>query len=147
MTTSTGSWWLWTGCAAVGVYTYYSLRPKPRGAADDTDFAGFLADPSSLAAPTARAAPPRDETGFDAFLRVLPTAPAADPTGFDSFLRVKPAVAGGAAPPGAAGQQAKQEEAPLDRAGVAVLFGTEYGFSKEIAEKLCAELKAGGAFW
>jgi hypothetical protein len=36
---------------------------------------------------------------------------------------------------------------PLDRAAVAVLYGTEYGFSKEIAEKLCDGIKATSGFW
>ena len=30
---------------------------------------------------------------------------------------------------------------------VAVLYGTEYGFSKEIAEALCAKLAAGQVYW
>ncbi|KAI8473830.1 MAG: sulfite reductase [Monoraphidium minutum] len=148
------SLWWWAGCAAAGAYTVYALRPKRTGAADDTDFAGFLCDPQSLAAaqaaaPRARrgAAPPRDDTNFDSFLRVQPAATAADPTGFDSFLRVAPAAGGGAQSAPAAAPKAV-EEIPLERAGVLVMYGTEYGFAKEIADKLVAQLKApGGGFW
>jgi len=146
------SWWFYAGAAA-GAYTAYRvLRPGKSSAPDyDTDFTGFLADPQQWAAPSARAAPAAaavDETSFDAFLRTQPAVEEADPTGFDSFLRVP---VGGASSAAAAAQQSKAavvvEEVPTDRAGVVVMYGTEYGFSKEIAEKLCAQLKAGDGFW
>ena len=40
-----------------------------------------------------------------------------------------------------------EERAPPDSKPVAVLFGTEYGFSKEIAEKLSARLRDNGKYW
>ena len=154
---SSRSWWLYAAAGAGAAGALCALRAAQRrgGAeAEETDFAGFLADPSTLPpapAPGARrAAAAVDETGFDAFLRDLPSAADGDdPTGFDSFLRVVPSAGGGAA--GGKQQQQKQqqqeEEVPQDRALVTVLFGTEYGFSREVAEKLAAELKAGGALW
>ena len=55
--------------------------------------------------------------------------------------RVVYACAGAKASTGNAG-------GPLpDQAVVTVLFGTEYGFSKEIAEKLAAQLSAGHKYW
>ena len=39
------------------------------------------------------------------------------------------------------------ERPPPDSRPVAVLFGTEYGFSKEIAEKAAAQLKESGKYW
>ena len=40
-----------------------------------------------------------------------------------------------------------EERAPPDSRPVAVLFGTEYGFSKEIAEKLSARLRDSSKYW
>ncbi len=40
-----------------------------------------------------------------------------------------------------------EEQPPLGSKPVAVLFGTEYGFSKEIAEKAAARLKETEAYW
>ena len=40
-----------------------------------------------------------------------------------------------------------EEQPPADSKPVAVLFGTEYGFSKEIAEKLSARLRDIGKYW
>lgn len=40
-----------------------------------------------------------------------------------------------------------EEQPPPGRKPVAVLFGTEYGFSKEIAEKAAARLKETKAYW
>lgn len=39
------------------------------------------------------------------------------------------------------------EGPPPGSKGVTVLYGTEYGFSKEIAEKLAQRLKEGSQFW
>ena len=45
-------------------------------------------------------------------------------------------------------EEASHVERPLpDSKPVAVLFGTEYGFSKEIAEKAAAQLKESGKYW
>ncbi len=56
---------------------------------------------------------------------------------------------GGAGADGAAAeeQSTELERAPPDSKPVAVLFGTEYGFSKEIAEKAAGQLKATGRYW
>lgn len=57
---------------------------------------------------------------------------------------------------GAQGGDAAERQRPSDPllAGlpdkglpVCVAFGTEYGFSKEIAQKLCQQLKARGCLW
>ena len=40
-----------------------------------------------------------------------------------------------------------EERAPPDSKLVAVLFGTEYGFSKEIAEKLSVRLRETSKYW
>ena len=40
-----------------------------------------------------------------------------------------------------------EERAPPGSKPVAVLFGTEYGFSKEIAEKLSVRLRETSKYW
>ena len=54
-----------------------------------------------------------------------------------------------AARTGASEQQSAEaeERTPPDSKPVAVLFGTEYGFSREIAEKLSARLRDTGKYW
>lgn len=54
-----------------------------------------------------------------------------------------------AAGTGASEQQSTEaaERPPPDSKPVAVLFGTEYGFSREIAEKLSARLRGSGKYW
>ncbi|EIE23365.1 hypothetical protein COCSUDRAFT_36399 [Coccomyxa subellipsoidea C-169] len=54
-------------------------------------------------------------------------------TSFDAFLR-----------PGAKAVKAQQAGPGPEQKPVTVLYGTEYGFSKEIAEKLVGKLKEGG---
>ncbi len=44
-------------------------------------------------------------------------------------------------------QASQAERPPPDSKPVAVLFGTEFGFSKEIAEKAAALLKESGKYW
>jgi sulfite reductase (NADPH) flavoprotein alpha-component len=80
------------------------------------------------------------ETSFDSFLkkRVEP-----DPADFTSFLRDGGGGGKKAAPPAAptTKQQPVAEAIPADRAPVLVLYGTEYGFAREIAEKLADAMK------
>ena len=83
-----------------------------------------------------------EATSFDAFLKVKPVEP--DPAVFSTWLKSAGAAV---AAPTAVDEVEQEEEAPLDAVRVLVMYGTEYGFSKEIAEKLCARLKEGGAFW
>jgi sulfite reductase (NADPH) flavoprotein alpha-component len=167
MPQSRTQWWLMAGgAAATAGAAYCVLRGRATAAAaDETDFAGFLSDPDRLAAAQARPSAPAaaaastakpraggDPTGFDTFLRAVPEAAAAgsgggDPTGFDAFLRAVPKAAGGAGAGAAAAAAEDEQPPPPDRAAVCVLYGTEYGFSREIAEKLVEQLKAGDGFW
>lgn len=67
-------------------------------------------------------------------------------TDFGSFLKARAAAGAGA---GAAAQQQQQQGPPLtaDSVVVTILFGTEYGFSKEIAEKLADALRDRPPYW
>lgn len=91
--------------------------------------------------------PRRRDTGFEAFLKAGGDAGAQrSAADFGSFLRKAapaPKAADAQAEP-AAGEEAGPR--PGD-AAVAVLYGTEYGASKEIAEGLCQRLRAAGAYW
>lgn len=94
----------------------------------------------------------RDPADFGAFLKKRGPAPPKhlrDPANFGAFLKstytpdaVAPATAPAAAPPVPTGPQA-------DQAVVTVMYGTEYGFAKEIAELLCDKLRSeqGDAIW
>jgi sulfite reductase alpha subunit-like flavoprotein len=44
-------------------------------------------------------------------------------------------------------QASSAEDPPPDSKAVMVLYGTEYGFSKEIAEKLAEKLRDSSGFW
>lgn len=74
----------------------------------------------------------RDPSKFSAFLKS--TGPSTAGQGGASLV---PALAaeGGPSPP------------RDDQIVVTVVFGTEFGFSKEIAEKLCSMLRETGAYW
>ncbi|GMH36378.1 hypothetical protein BSKO_04246 [Bryopsis sp. KO-2023] len=82
-----------------------------------------------------------DPTDFDGFLKQRPNK--ASPTDFDSFLKGP----SGSGPAQDDVSEVVEETAPLDAIRVPVLYGTEYGFSKEIAEKLCGQLKEKGSYW
>lgn len=71
-------------------------------------------------------------------------AGALAPTDFGSFLKRDAAAAATAQPAAAA-----SEEPPLtpDSKVITILFGTEYGFSKEIAEKLRDALRDAPPYW
>ena len=86
-------------------------------------------------------------TDFESYLRSAPEQPRAfAATSFEAYLR-GPAGNSTAGPAPAAQPPTAASAVPADRAPVTVLFGTEYGFSKEIAEKLAARLQETGAFW
>lgn len=69
-------------------------------------------------------------------------------TDFGSFLKARGAAAVGAG--AAAQQQHQQQQGPpltADSVVITILFGTEYGFSKEIAEKLAGALRDRPPYW
>ena len=94
--------------------------------------------------------PKRRPTGFEAFLKLDKNAETQrSAANFSSFLRsadrtqaTADAVDVLAAPAvsAAAGPQAGD-------AAVLVLFGTEYGASREVSEKLCERIRVAGPYW
>lgn len=147
----------WAVAVGVPAAVWYLLSGWGRGGYDDdrTDFDGFLkrVEPvgSTGAAPAAAAA--RTSGSIDRFFRDAGQAAAEEedsrnPVDFDSFLKKPRKAAAAAAAAPAAKPPAPPAERPRpEQAQVLVMFGTEYGFSKEVAEKLCSQLKATGKYW
>ena len=166
--------WRWCLAAAAaagcGAYLAARLRGERQSSAarGRTDFDGFLkakpAHPAAAAAPSraqgAKAKQPA--TSFGSFLKDGGGAPPSeqrDSTSFSSFLKGSkhadevPSHAGkdgcgtaSTATTAADGGSAASGPA-LDSVPVTVLYGTEFGFSKEIAEKLRDRLLADSNFW
>jgi sulfite reductase (NADPH) flavoprotein alpha-component len=128
--------------AAAGAATYLWLRSGSRRgtAADATDFDSFLRAPAPVAPQSTGG------TTFESFLRKQPEQPGS--TDFASFLRNRSSSTQ------PAGNQQQQQAAskpvehiPETAVPVLVMYGTEYGFAREIAEKLSQQLKDSGKFW
>lgn len=145
-----------------GMGTYWYSQPIK-----ETDFDNFLVQqgaPTGLKRPKkSRAAwqeaGERGEVSgpFETFLKTEPEAEEAEvafdprnPIDFSSFLKtaLRQAEPGSAAQPFQQQQPVAALAGPMpEQARVAVMFGTEYTFSREIAEMLCAELKEDGKYW
>lgn len=127
--------------AVVGVATYWWLRRarNRREQPEATDFDSFLRAPAPVSAPVPAAC-----TSFESFLRTQPEQPNS--TDFASFVRNSSA---GAQPAGVQPQEASpaQEQIPEEAVPVLVMYGTEYGFAREIAEKLAQQLKETRKYW
>ncbi|KAA6425116.1 MAG: sulfite reductase (NADPH) alpha-component [Trebouxia sp. A1-2] len=109
----------------------------------DTHINAFFKDKSAVRAPLAQQ-PKRKGTGFHSFLKEIPQA-HRDATSFGAFLK-DPASVAAAVTNNAPSQQASAGPKASD-AVIAVLFGTEYGFSKEVAERVAAAIMACGSYW
>lgn len=107
-------------------------------------------------------APAAAATGFDAYLRdasigqrAAAAAPAFAATSFDAYLRQPATAPAEAAANAVAATSSSAADVPADAIPVTVLFGTEYGFSKEVAEKACERLRGaappsgsdGASYW
>lgn len=95
----------------------------------------------------------RDPADFGAFLKKRGPAPPKhlrDPANFGAFLKSTYTVFDAAAPPAVQEAVTPLPTGPhADQAVVTVMYGTEYGFAKEIAELLCDKLRCdqGDAIW
>jgi hypothetical protein len=128
----------------------------------ETDFDSFLVRPGAeqtgLKRPPQRRSATWQKPGargqvsgpFESFLKAEEAEDPRDSLDFDSFL--KTALPGSTAAPSRQQQQAPATAAvpavPLPgQVRVLVMFGTEYSFSKEIAEMLCTKLVAAEKYW
>ena len=165
-------WWFAAATATAGCGACLALWRRDErnssAARPRTDFDGFLkAQPAAATAPAVsqpaqRGAAQRSATSFGSFLKDGSSAQPShqrDPTSFGSFLKGSAphkdaqhdnsdgstdAQSGAASHNGGSG--AESQPSP-DSVPVTVLFGTEFGFSKEIAEKLRDRLLAGVRYW
>ncbi|KAL0048513.1 hypothetical protein WJX82_004898 [Trebouxia sp. C0006] len=108
----------------------------------DTHINAFFKDKSAVRAPSAQQ-PKRKGTGFHSFLKEVPQA-HRDATSFGAFLK-GPASAAAVVSSNAPSQQASKGPKASDVV-ISVLFGTEYGFSKEVAERVAAAVTACGPY-
>ncbi|KAG2499912.1 hypothetical protein HYH03_002200 [Edaphochlamys debaryana] len=143
------SYWRWALAAGVPV-TWYLLSRRGQGDHERTDFDGFLKAVEPVGSTGSQQPAGRTSGPIDAFYRnASDDVDTRNPVDFDSFLK-GPRAGAKAAPASqapAAAQAPKEAGPSPDMKPVLVMYGTEYGFSKEIAEKLCGMLRTAGAFW
>jgi sulfite reductase (NADPH) flavoprotein alpha-component len=135
--------WL-AGLVCVPVALYLRTARKASGESS-TDFNVFLkVQPPPRPARRSRSQAEKNQaTSFRAFLKE-DVAVAQDSCDFSTFLRSNVTDKPAATP----SLPMEQPKGPSDeQVKVPVFYGTEYGFSKEIAEKLCSMLDEAGSFW
>ena len=123
-------WWAFSGRS----------QPKP---APDTNINAFFKNKTPNQLPSGQQAK-RKATSFHSFLKEVPQT-HRDASSFSAFLKApgsNQAVAASNAPKQKADQGPKAADAV-----VTVLFGTEYGFSKEVADRTANAIKACGSYW
>ena len=112
--------------------------------APDTHINAFFKQKPAVK-PAAAASSKRQATSFHSFLKEVPHV-QRDPSSFGAFLKGPGQVVSAAQP--SAASPATSEAGPEDTDhAITVLFGTEYGFSKEVAERAAAAVKASGSYW
>lgn len=134
----------WAGLLGLpAAWWAFGTRSAPTPSSDTHINAFFKQKPT--AKPLAAAPAKRQATSFHSFLKQVPHA-QRDPGSFGAFLK---------APTQAASEQQAQSDAPAASApgpkdtdhAITVLYGTEFGFSKEVAERAAAAIKTSGPYW
>ncbi|BDA47196.1 Sulfite reductase [NADPH] flavoprotein alpha-component [Coccomyxa sp. Obi] len=145
--------WLRAGLIGAPVAWYVCSRLCYRPPPKETSFDAFLRPGAKTAKPQGKEKQ-RPAANFSAFLKrsEQEQTPVRQAASFSSFLRKQPnqaqaQPAAAAAAADADGRAAAVAVPAPEQKPVAVLYGTEYGFSKEIAEKLVGRLKESGEFW
>ena len=123
-------WWVLSGRSRA--------QPSP-----STNINAFFKNKSTSPTPAVQQAK-RQPTSFHSFLKKVPQA-HRDASSFSAFLK-----------PQGSTQAAVTDSLPSSEAAsgpgaadviITILFGTEYGFSKEVAERAAAAIKACGNYW
>lgn len=133
----------WAGIAGAPlVWWILRSRSQPKSP-PDTNINAFFKN-KDTAPQQITQQPKRKATGFHSFLKEVPQS-HRDASSFSAFLK-----------PQGSTQAAMPDSSPTPEAAVGpdaadviitVLFGTEYGFSKEVAERAAAAIKACGSYW
>ena len=127
------------GAAGVAAYLWLRRLRNSNSNHPSTDFNAFLKSPAP-----ARSSDKPSAKSFAAFLHVQPVQPSS--TDFASFLKDR-STGTQQQTQQSANNSTQVEQLPLVAVPVTVIYGTEYGFAREIAEKLCQQLKDTGKFW
>eukprot|EP00891_Asterochloris_glomerata_P006152 jgi/Astpho2/6152/Aster-03568 len=155
LTPDQGKWMLLAG-SIIFPLAYFTLKDGNQKQSPSRNINSFFRDPTvAAAAPqnTAKQQQPNGKTSgssFNSFLRTAPASAKRDATSFSAFLKGSAGQQLSSTGPGQGDSAVKAPEGPRpDQAVVLVLFGTEYGFSKEVAERLCSELGCldDGLYW
>ncbi|GIL73126.1 hypothetical protein Vretimale_4732 [Volvox reticuliferus] len=145
------AYWRWTIAASVPIAWYLvSRRRRVDTTEDRTDFDGFLKAVEPVGSTGSQPKPGKMSCVIDEFYRdACIQGDTRNPVDFDSFLLSNRIVPKSQVEPRNTERLAElQTPGPApDMKPVTILYGTEYGFSKEIAEKLCRQLQAAGNFW
>lgn len=123
------------------VWWILSSRPQPKSP-PDTSIDAFFKNKDTARQPNQQAK--RKATSFHSFLKEVPQA-HRDASSFSAFLK-----------PQGSTQAAMTDSSPAPDTAqgpaaadviITILFGTEYGFSKEVAERAAGAIKACGSYW
>jgi sulfite reductase (NADPH) flavoprotein alpha-component len=118
-----------------------------------TDFDSFLVRREE--APTGNSRQPKKQGDraagggpFESFLKVEPEEEdTRNPLDFSSFLKGSRGAPTASDQPAASKAGSPKATPKPEQARVVVMYGTEFGFSKEIAEKLAERLLSTGRIW
>ena len=124
------------------VWWLFCSRSQPK-TSPDTNINAFFKIKAAVQFPAAQQAR-RKATSFHSFLKEVPQA-HRDASSFSAFLKARGSKQ--AAATGIATQQQVDHGPKAADAVITVLFGTEYGFSKEVAERAAKAIAACGSYW
>lgn len=139
-----GNTLFWAGLLSLpAAWWALSYKPQQPPSQETHINAFFKQKPSAQISAPDR--PVRQSTSFQSFLKQAPQA-QRDPTSFGAFLKKSSQL-----PSNQQSSPQHQSAAPTgpqdSDCAITVLFGTEYGFSKEVAERAAAAITASGAYW
>ncbi|GLI69078.1 hypothetical protein VaNZ11_013623 [Volvox africanus] len=144
------AYWRWTVASVPIAWYLVSRRRRADTTQDRTDFDGFLKAVEPVGSTGSQLKPGKMSGPIDAFYKDAGIqGDSRNPLDFDSFLlSSRTGVKSQAESPNTQRLAEMRHPGPSpDMKPVTILYGTEYGFSKEIAEKLCQQLQTSGSFW
>ena len=138
----------WAGLLGIpAAWWAVSGRSQP-APSQDTNINAFFKQRPATRTPVPgqpQSQPQRQATSFQSFLKEAPKT-HRDPTSFGAFLKGPSETASDQQSPSQCEAAAPAGPQESDCA-ITVLFGTEYGFSKEVAERAAAAITSSGPYW